>query len=224
LKLGLAMAEGFRVAAIVLAAGRSTRMGGANKLLATIFGTPMARRVIEVALASQADPVLVVTGHQGAEVGAALAGLDVTFIDNADFATGLASSLKAGVRAVPANCDGALILLGDMPRIAAEDLERLIAAFAQEKGRTIVVPTYGGRRGNPVLWPAALFPEMLALEGDRGAKQLLDTHAAMVTEIDLGTDAIFADVDTPDELERVRADCRPGRSAKRGEPSPRAND
>ena len=120
------------IAAIVLAAGRSTRMGAANKLTADVGGKPMARRVVEAALASAASPVLVVTGHQAVDVRSALAGLTVAFVDNLDYAVGLSSSLKAGIRAVPPTADGALVLLGDMPQITAAHLERLIAAFAAE--------------------------------------------------------------------------------------------
>jgi molybdenum cofactor cytidylyltransferase len=192
------------IAAIVLAAGRSTRMGGANKLLADIGGRPMVRGVVEAALASKACPILVVTGHQAASVSTALGGLDVTFLDNPDYAVGLSSSLKAGIRAVPGDCDGALVLLGDMPRITAAHLDHLIAAFRAEPGSVISVPTHDGRRGNPVLWPRAHFAEMLQLEGDAGAKRLLAAHAGDVREIDLGTEAIFADVDTPEALTRAR--------------------
>lgn len=187
---------------MVLAAGRSTRMGPANKLLADIGGTPMVRRVVEAALASRATPVLVVTGHMAAEVTAALAGLDVTLVANPDYASGLAGSLKAGVGALPPSCDGVLILLGDMPRIAADHLDALVAAFAPD---TVVVPVHAGRQGNPVLWPAKYFPELLQLDGDAGAKRLIATHAAHVREIDLGTDAIFADIDTPEALAALRA-------------------
>jgi molybdenum cofactor cytidylyltransferase len=199
------------IAAIVLAAGRSTRMGEANKLLADIGGTPMVRGVVEAALASKARPILVVTGHQAASVRAALGGLDVTFVDNPDYAVGLSSSLKAGIRAVPGDCDGALVLLGDMPRITAAHLDNLIAAFRAEPGSVISVPTHDGRRGNPVLWPRAHFAEMLQLEGDAGAKRLLAAHADDVREVDLGTDAIFADVDTPEALAEVREASHPGR-------------
>ena len=193
-----------RIAAIVLAAGRSTRMGAVNKLLADLGGRPMVRRVVDAALASRARPVLVVTGHEAARVAAALTGLDVTLVANPDYATGLASSVKAGVRALPAECDGALVLLGDMPRIAPEHLDRLMLAFAAEQGTAIVVPTHKGQQGNPVLWPAERFPELLQLEGDAGAKRLIVDHAGQVRGIDLGTDAVFADVDTPEALERVR--------------------
>ena len=193
-----------KVAAIVLAAGRSTRMGGANKLLADIGGKPMVRRVVEAALASRARPILVVTGHQADGVQAALAGLDVTFVDNPDYAAGLSSSLKAGIGAVPGDCDGALVVLGDMPQLAGAHLDRLIAAFAAEPVATIVLPTHAGRRGNPVLWPSDRFAEMLHLDGDAGAKRLLAVHADRVCELDLGTDAIFADIDTPAALAELR--------------------
>ena len=190
------------IACIVLAAGRSTRMGAANKLVADINGKPMVRRVVEAALASQARPVLVVTGHMAADVSATLAGLDVTLAANPDYATGLASSLKAGIGALPPSCDGALIMLGDMPLIAPEHLDSLIAAFIPD---AIVVPMHEGGQGNPVLWPSKFFPELLQLDGDAGAKRLIAAHAEGVREVDLGTDAIFADIDTPGALAALRA-------------------
>src|SRR5262245_46502411 len=105
------MAEPTHIAALVLAAGRSTRMGAANKLLADVGGKPMVRHAVEAALASQAHPVLVVTGHQADEVCAALAGLDVAVATNPNFATGLSSSLRVGIRALPKGVAGALVLL-----------------------------------------------------------------------------------------------------------------
>jgi molybdenum cofactor cytidylyltransferase len=192
-----------RVAAIVLAAGRSTRMGTQNKLLADLGGVPMVRRVAETALRSKARPLLVVTGHQAAEVAAALSGLGVTFVANPDYATGLASSLKAGIRAAPAECDGAAVLLGDMPRIAADHVDRLIDAFV-EAPECIVVAVHGGRQGNPVLWPRRYFAELLQLEGDAGAKRLIGAYREDMREVEVATDAIFADVDTPEALARMR--------------------
>ena len=193
----------------MLAAGRSTRMGATNKLLADIDGKPMVRRVAEAALASRARPILVVTGHQAASVVAALVALEATFVDNPDYAIGLSSSLKAGIGAVPASADGALVLLGDMPQITGALIDRLIAAFAASPGDAIIVPTHKGRRGNPVLWPRACFAEMLQLKGDAGAKRLMAAHAADVREVDLGTDAIFADVDTPEALAQLRGGQTP---------------
>ncbi|MBX9592615.1 MAG: nucleotidyltransferase family protein [Hyphomonadaceae bacterium] len=193
-----------QIAAVVLAAGRSTRMGAHNKLLADLDGKAVVRHVAEAALASRARPVLVVTGHMAAEVAAVLAGLDVRMVANPDYATGLASSLKAGIGALPSPCAGALVLLGDMPQISPEHIDRLIGAFLAENGMAIIVPTHRGRRGNPVLWPSAFFSELLYLGGDVGAKRLLREHAHQVTEVDLGTDAIFADIDTPEALAQLR--------------------
>jgi molybdenum cofactor cytidylyltransferase len=192
-----------RVAAIVLAAGRSSRMGPQNKLVADIGGMPMVRRVVETALASTARPVMVMTGHMAAEVAAALSGLDVTLVANPDYATGLASSLKVGIRAVPDACDGALVLLGDMPLITAEHLGALVDAFGVAPER-IVVPVHEGRQGNPVIWPRRHFAELLQLEGDAGAKRLIGAHRQDVREVELATDGIFADIDTPEELARMR--------------------
>jgi len=196
------VAEILNIAAVVLAAGRSTRMG-ANKLIADVGGKPMVRRVAQAALESAASPVLVVTGHQQADVRVALTGLDVVFVHNPNFAQGLSTSLKAGIAAAPASVAGALMLLGDMPQIAPGHLNQLIAAFRDRVG-FIIVPVHAGKRGNPVLWPRAFFPAMLALDGDAGAKRLLAANAGCVGEVDLGTDAIFLDVDTAEALARVR--------------------
>ena len=190
-----------RIAAIVLAAGRSSRMGQQNKLLADIGGKPMVRHTVEAALASRAAPVVVVTGHMAAEVAAALNGLDVMLAANPDYATGLASSLKAGLRALQGKQDGILVLLGDMPYIARGHIDRLIEAFSPD---AIVVPTHVDRIGNPILWPGRYFPELLHLEGDAGAKRLVGTHAAHLRKIDLATDAIFVDIDTPEALADTR--------------------
>ena len=103
---------------------------------------------------------------------------------------------------MPKECTGALVLLGDMPRIEAAHLDAIIAAFASEAGAAIVVLSYQGQRGNPVLWPAELFGQMLALEGDVGAQLLTAKHAQQVREIDLGTDAVLTDIDTPEALAR----------------------
>ena len=203
------MSQSAQIVSIVLAAGRSTRMGAANKLIADLAGKPMVRWVAEAALASGARPVVVVTGHQEGQVRAALAGLEVVFVANPDYAAGLSSSLKAAIRAVPPSAAGAVILLGDMPQITAAHLDQLIASFAPEGGSGIVVPTHQGRRGNPVLWPRACFAEMLQLEGDAGARRLLAAHASRVREVELGTDAIFADVDTPEALAQIRGGQTP---------------
>jgi molybdenum cofactor cytidylyltransferase len=198
-------AEGSRsIAAIVLAAGRSTRMGGPNKLLAELNGKPLVRIVTDQALASKASEVIVVTGHQADQVKAALHGLDVTLLHNPDYAQGIASSVKAGIAAVPANVDGAVICLGDMPLVGSNLIDRLIESFAPDRGALIVVPSSEGRRGNPVLWSRRFFPELMTLDGDIGARHLIGKHAEAVTEIAVEGAGAFLDIDTPDALDDAR--------------------
>jgi molybdenum cofactor cytidylyltransferase len=192
------------VSAVILAAGRSTRMGGPNKLLAELGGKPLVRIVTEQALASKAEGVIVVTGHQAAEVEKALQGLKVKFVRNPDFAQGLASSVKAGVAAVPAAADGAVICLGDMPLISARLIDRLIEAFAPDRGHLIAVPVSDDRRGNPVLWSRRFFAELMALDGDIGARHLIAKHTAAVAEVPVEGFGAFLDIDTPQALEAVQ--------------------
>lgn len=193
-----------RVAAIVLAAGRSSRLAPANKLLEQIDGAPIVRRVAGIALASGADPVIVVTGFDAARVANAVHDLNVTIVHNATFEDGLSSSLRAGLSALPPNSDGALVLLADMPEIESSDLEALMAAFAAKDHQAICVPVRHGRRGNPVLWGAAYFAEMMSLSGDVGAKPLMARHPEHVIEVPAGSNGIFADVDTPSDLARLK--------------------
>jgi molybdenum cofactor cytidylyltransferase len=193
------------IAAVVLAAGRSTRMGGSNKLVAEIGGKPLVRIAAEQALASQAAPVIVVTGHQREHVEAALAGLPVHLVHNPDFAQGLGTSLKAGIAAVPAEADGAIVCLGDMPQVDATLIDRLIAAFDPEKGALAVMPTIDGRRGNPVLWSKRFFPELMAIEGDVGARHLITRYGEAVVEVPVTGTAALVDIDTPEALSGVKA-------------------
>ncbi|CAN5466024.1 molybdopterin-binding/glycosyltransferase family 2 protein [soil metagenome] len=192
------------VAAIILAAGRSTRMGGPNKLLEDFGGKPLVRIVAEQAVASKATSVTVVTGHQAAEVEKALFGLKVAFVRNPDFAEGLASSVKAGIAALPGDADGAVVCLGDMPLIDTRLIDRLIEAFAPDKGSLIAVPVSDGRRGNPVLWSRRFFGELMTLDGDIGARHLIMKHGEAVAEVPVEGQAAFLDIDTPQALAAAR--------------------
>src|SRR3954447_12884857 len=196
---------GCTVAGLVLAAGRSTRMGGPNKLLEEINGKALVRIATEHVLASRAGPVIVVTGHQRERVERALAGLPVTFVHNPDFADGLSTSLKAGIAAVPANCDGAIICLGDMPQVSAALIDRLIAAFDPERGALVAIPTIAGKRGNPVLWSRRFFPDLMRVEGDVGARHLIGGYREAVVEVPVHDAAAMTDVDTPEALIALRA-------------------
>jgi molybdenum cofactor cytidylyltransferase len=199
-----ARSTGRRVAAIVLAAGRSTRMGGPNKLLENISGKPLVRIAAEEALGSRARPVVVVTGHERARVEAALAGLDVRLVHNPDYAEGLSTSVKAGLAALPPETEAAIVCLGDMPQVTSALIDRVIAAFDPEKNALVVLPTFSGKRGNPVLWSRRFFPELMALEGDVGARHLIGAYPEVVTEVPVENAAAMVDIDTPDALRAVK--------------------
>jgi molybdenum cofactor cytidylyltransferase len=197
---------GRAIAGVVLAAGRSSRMGGPNKLLAEIGGKPLVRIVTDAVLASRARPVVVVTGHQRERVEAALAGLPVQFVHNPHFAEGLGTSLKAGIAALPGEPDGAIVCLGDMPQVDAGLIDRLIGAFDPEGGALVVIPAIDGKRGNPVVWSRRFFPDLMAVEGDVGARYLIGRYTEAVAEVPVTGKAALTDVDTPEALEAVRAE------------------
>ncbi len=189
------------VAAIVLAAGRSRRMAPRNKLLVPdATGRPMIARVVDNVLASGARPVVVVTGHQASEVEHALAGRKVRVVHAADYAEGLAESLKEGIRAVPPEAGAAVVCLGDMPLVGAAVIDRLLAAYDPEEGRTIVLPTFRGKQGNPMLWDRRYFPEILAITGDSGARHLLGRYLDAVAEVEVADEAVLRDFDTVELL------------------------
>jgi len=186
------------VAAIVLAAGRSTRMGAANKLLCRVDGKPMVAHAVAAALASRARPVIVVTGHEADEVEAVLPqGLAV--VRNADHASGIASSLRCGLAAVPDGAEAAVVLLGDMPRVGAAAVDRLIALFEEAPQVAAVAPTWQGQPGNPVLLARRLFADVMQLKGDEGARRLFAGRSDVMT-VAMDDPAVAIDIDTPEAL------------------------
>ena len=190
-----------QVAAVVMAAGRSRRMAPLNKLLVTDDqGRTMVARVVDQALASQARPIIVVTGHERDRVMEALAGRPVLFAHAEDYAQGLSASLKSGLAALPPDVDGVMVCLGDMPLVAAAMMDRIIAAFDPEAGRAIVQPTFRGKQGNPMLWARTLVPAMMAVTGDVGARHLAAQHAALVFDVEMPDDAVLRDFDTTEAL------------------------
>jgi molybdenum cofactor cytidylyltransferase len=200
-----------KVGAVVLAAGQSSRYraaGGmeATKLIAEVSGKPIVRRVVEAAWASRARPVSVVVGYARDRVEAALAGIPATIVVNPDFATGLASSLRVALSALPSDVAATLVLLGDMPSVDSALIDRLIHAFEAAPEAWAVAPLQGGRRGNPALLARPLFHEAMRLQGDEGARRLLaGLDAGRMIEIDAaGSDASF-DIDTPEDLVAANA-------------------
>ncbi len=189
-----------RIASVILAAGQSRRMGKTNKLLVTIDGKPMVRWAVEAALASTATPVFVVLGHQAEEVREALDGVDVTFVDNPEFADGISASVRRGVAALPPDVDGAVVILGDMPKVGSALIDRLVAAYNPVEGRALCIPTWRGKRGNPVLIGKQFFAEVQDLSGDVGARPLISQYPELTCEVDMDDDAALVDIDTPEAL------------------------
>jgi molybdenum cofactor cytidylyltransferase len=203
------MARPPRVAALVLAAGQSRRMGARNKLLASIDGVPMVARAVDAAIAGLKAGVdagvYVVTGHQHQQVARALAGRDVHLVHNPRHADGLSTSLASGLEALGQDVDAVLVCLGDMPRVTPAHIESLVAAFDPLQGRAICVPLWAGKRGHPVLWARRFFPEMSDIKGDVGARHLLGEYAELVFEIPADDDGVLVDVDSPAALRALRA-------------------
>ena len=196
-----------RVAGVLLAAGTSSRFGDANKLLTDVEreagrakeqgGTPMVRRSAEALLAADLDGVVVVLGHEADRVRGALDGLDVRFVENPDYESGQASSVRAGVR-VLGDVDAAVFALGDMPYVASESVAALVAAYEDGRG-TALAAGYEGQRGNPVLFDSTHFAALADRGGDTGGKQVLFS-ADDAAVVETGDPGVRRDVDRPDEF------------------------
>jgi molybdenum cofactor cytidylyltransferase len=194
----------------VLAAGRSRRMAPHNKLLvADRTGKTMIARVVDNVLSSNARPLLVVTGHQSEQIQHILGGRPVRYVHAADYAEGLSASLKSGIAAIPAECSAALVCLGDMPLVTGRMIDRLLSAYDPDEGRLIVLPTFRGKQGNPMLWDRRFFPEILQISGDSGARFLLGKHIEVVAEVEMADDAVLRDFDTTDSLNTLPQRLRP---------------
>ncbi|WP_160011915.1 NTP transferase domain-containing protein [Rhizobium sp. 18055] len=194
--------NGATVACVILAAGRASRMGegGPHKLLAEFDGVPLIRRCALAALASGVAAVAVVTGYRRSDIEAALEGLHLACVHNEHYASGMASSLIAGFSAEPAiHADGIMVMLADMPAVSTADLDALLAAFRQSGGEAIVRAVCGGKRGNPVILPRALYGAVRRLEGDVGARYVIEESGMPVVGVDIGVGA-HLDVDTPDAV------------------------
>jgi molybdenum cofactor cytidylyltransferase len=197
-----------KIAAIVLAAGKSSRMGS-NKLLAELNGKPLVVHSVEKLKSSSVLDVVVVTGNGAEQVKEALRALTVTAVHNEHFAEGLSTSLKCGLGAIPADADAALICLGDMPLVDAQTIDRLISSFSVNDHRTICVPTFNGVRGNPVLWGRQHFGGLLDISGDQGGRLLMEALSDEVVEVACQTNAVLVDVDTPQALIDLKSTLNP---------------
>ena len=196
--------KNFEITAIILAAGSSKRMGIDNKLLRVWQGKPLLAHACHAAIKSQCKSTIVVTGHEENQILKAIDNFEVTFCHNVDFVTGMASSIKTGLRtADQQNCDGVIIMLGDMPKISSTMINQLITAGKNSGDQAIIAPASDGKRGNPLLWKKHYFDRLLEIEGDQGARQIIREFEDKVIEIDLGHQSRF-DLDTPQAFEENR--------------------
>lgn len=200
---------------LLLAAGTSSRMGHPKQLL-DWQGQPMVRHVAQQVPASRLAGLIVVVGAAADRVQAALAGLEITVVTNPDYATGQASSLRSGLRVVPATVDAVVVLLADQPLVTPALINTLVATFQQEcalaaPGPVAIIPRYRGQRGNPVLLARALFPELQQLQGDVGARVVLQRYASQIYWLDTTDPAVITDIDTLEAYERQKKNREPER-------------
>lgn len=191
---------GMGTAAVVLAAGTARRFGG-QKLLVPLHGRPLVRRTVENVLASGVTDVVVVLGADADGVQAALAGLPVRFVVNPDYRDGMSTSLRCGIRALDPDVEAALIVLGDQPTVGPELMRRVVAA-QRDSGKPIAAPVYAGTQGNPVVFARAVFGELDALDGDRGAREIVQRDPARVAHVHVHG-AMPRDVDTREDYEAL---------------------
>jgi len=188
------------VAIAILAAGRSTRMGSFNKLLSHFGGVPLVRLSVARAVACQGCPVIVVTGHMATEITDEIGELPARIVHNSSYASGLSSSIRAALQAVPATCDGVLIHLADMPLINENHLSSMIEIFRENRGLSVVRAMATGQPGNPVILPRILFRSLDQLEGDTGARKVIAASGLDVVGVEIGLAAV-CDIDTPEALD-----------------------
>lgn len=193
------------VGVLLLAAGKSSRMGGTNKLLAPFGPSTVAAASLANARAAGLAGVVAVVGHQAEAVGQSLAVPGVTVIACPDYADGLSASLKAGLAHVPADWAAVVIALGDMPLVPPEVFGALVSAW-RAGGPDVCIPVHQGKRGNPVLWGRAHFDALRRLDGDVGAKAVLASLGDQIAVVDVATPGIFQDIDTPADLDALNPD------------------
>jgi molybdenum cofactor cytidylyltransferase len=191
------------ITGILLAAGRSQRMGQ-PKLLLPWGNLPLVRHAVQIALDSKLDEVIVVTGYLAEHIAVALHGLPMKLVHNAAFLEGQSTSVRAGVEALDADVEAVVMLLADQPLLQASTIDALLDTFRHQQA-PIVVPRYNGQRGNPVLFARSLFGELLMLAGDQGARPVLAMHAEDIRFVDVADEGMVLDLDTPEAYQRLWA-------------------
>ncbi|MDG2254371.1 MAG: nucleotidyltransferase family protein [Opitutaceae bacterium] len=191
------MMDSRTVVAIILAAGQSRRMGPVNKLLMVVEGVPMVERVMLAIQAAGVEKTIVVTGFESDRIEERLSGYDIEFARNEKFEAGMGSSLAVGTAALAEKrFDGILVCLGDLPYLKKDSIVKVIDAFNQANGEKIVVPCFEGKRGHPVIFPSRYRENLESLEGDAGARALIQQEARNLLELGLSEEGIIRDMDT----------------------------
>jgi len=192
------------VSAILLAAGESRRMIGINKLMLAVEGEPLLRHTVKTLRASRLGEVVVVLGHQAEEARILLHELEVRTVLNSHFREGQMSSVHCGLEALTRPCDGVMICLTDQPLLTAQDIDVLIDNFGR-RGASILVPTHEGRRGNPIVLAYGHRAEILGGGRNLGCKRLIERNPELVTTVEMDTDHVVFDLDTPEDYARLQA-------------------
>lgn len=191
-----------KVAGVILASGMSQRFGEANKLLVPIDGIPVITRTVSAYVAAGLSPTVVVVGFDSTEVIHALASLPVDIVHNARFAEGQSRALVAGVQALPPDIAAVVIGVGDQPLLSRQLIQALVDRWRSTRA-SIIVPRYGGQRGNPTLFARSLFGELLEVTGDQGGRNVIQRHSASVSQVDWPDARIGADIDTVEEYQAL---------------------
>ena len=187
------------VSAVLLAAGESRRMGEVNKLELLVDGMPLLRRTAEILQASDLQEIVVVLGHQDDKAGAILEGMPLTFVYNENYLDGQASSVYQGLLSLSQPCDGVMICLSDQPLLQTEDVNALIGAFGKRSHGSVLVPTYQGKRGNPIIIDYQQRQDILNGERNLGCKNLIEDNPELVSSFEMSNNHVVVDLDTPEE-------------------------
>ena len=188
------------ISAIVLAAGESRRMG-AHKVLLLLGSVTVIAHIVDQLLLSVVDRVFVVVGHEGHRIPDELSGRPVTIVANHDYKSGMLSSVRCGLEALPEKCELVIVALGDQPSITAELVDDMVRSF-RTAGRGILIPVHQGRRGHPIMFSSEYRTEILDQYDDVGLRGLMRAHPGDIFELNVQTPAILSDMDFPEDYRR----------------------
>lgn len=194
------------VSAILLAAGESRRMGELNKLELPVNGVPLLRRTAETLLASNLKEIVVVLGHQAEKVREILEGLPLHIVENEAYREGQMTSVYKGLLSLSKICDGVMICLSDQPLLEVDDVNVLIEAFGQRSHGSILVPTFKGQRGNPIVFDYQHRQGILNGERNLGCKKLIEKNPQQVCSFEMDSKHVVIDLDTPEDYAAFKTD------------------